>query len=62
MYILLHDPSVCVFMYGQATESRWFDFTIKIFKIIPYMNTTTHGCDHEGPCKISTVLSLKSWY
>ena len=23
MYILLHDPSVCVFMYGQATESRW---------------------------------------
>ena len=21
------------------------------------MNTTTHGCDHEGPCKISTVLS-----
>ena len=36
-------------------------------KKIPYMNTTTHGCDqsdHEGPCKISTVpvLSLKSWY
>ena len=23
MYRLLHDPSVCVFMYGQATESRW---------------------------------------
>ena len=23
VYILLHDPSVCVFMYGQATESRW---------------------------------------
>ena len=21
MYILLHGPSVCVFMYGQATES-----------------------------------------
>ena len=26
---------------------------------VPYMNTTTHGCDYEGPCKISTVLSLK---
>ena len=23
MIRLLHDPSVCVFMYGQATESRW---------------------------------------
>ena len=23
MHMLLHDPSVCVFMYGQATESRW---------------------------------------
>ena len=25
--------------------------------MIPYMNTTTHGCDDEGPCKICTVLS-----
>ena len=31
-------------------------------KYIPYMNTTTHGCDHEGSCKISTVLLLKSCY
>ena len=23
MYILWHGPCVCVFMYGQATESRW---------------------------------------
>ena len=23
MYTLVHDPSVCVFMCGQATESRW---------------------------------------
>ena len=23
MHTLLHGPSVCVFMYGQATESRW---------------------------------------
>ena len=23
IYILLHGPSVCVFMYGPATESRW---------------------------------------
>ena len=36
--------------------------TISIIEItnlsiyIPYMNTTTHGCDYEGLCKISTVL------
>ena len=23
VYILWHGPCVCVFMYGQATESRW---------------------------------------
>ena len=37
-----------------------FDFLFTIFMMIPYMNTTTHGCDHEGSCKISTVLLLKS--
>ena len=31
MHTLLHGPSVCVFMYGQATESRWVlkKFTLK---------------------------------
>ena len=29
--MLLHDPSVCVFMHGQATESRWvFSFWFKL--------------------------------
>ena len=37
MYILLHDPSVCVFMYGQATESRWvLELIIIIIIIILY--------------------------
>ena len=26
--LVLHDPSVCVFMYGQATESRWVKFYV----------------------------------
>ena len=26
---------------------------------IPYMNTTTHGCDHEGPCKTSVHTVAK---
>ena len=33
MYMLSHDPSVCVFMYGQATESRW----VKSPLVLKYM-------------------------
>ena len=32
---------------------------VHIYDCVPYMNTTTHGCDYEDPCKISTALSLK---
>ena len=31
MYILWHGPCVCVFMYGQATESRWVNISFTKF-------------------------------
>ena len=37
MHMLLHDPSVCVFMYGQATESRWVVFG----NILLYLSEST---------------------
>ena len=36
LQVPVHDPSVCVFMYGQATESRW----VKLIKLFGESNLT----------------------
>ena len=38
-----------------VVDSFMFKNSIVLF-LIPCMSTTTHGCDYEGSCKISTVL------
>ena len=37
MCTLLHGPSVCVFMYGQATESRW---VVIVFVVVQYSTSS----------------------
>ena len=61
----MYFPNICkyIFILNYCTGNiiinsmsyTWFHIIN-----IPYMNTTTHGCDYEGPCKIRTVLLLKS--
>ena len=37
MYILLHDPSVCLFMYGQVTESRWVNLSYTVVSVLRFL-------------------------
>ena len=64
MYILLHDSSVSVFMYGQATESRWVmsshsSLTVLMsLMVLGNFRFVSSVNNYRDPCISSTVSTV----